>query len=161
MPGLETLLEGYYVMHTEHTEVRFYKDEQWLPYIDLTKSDEKAATLLVQTVHKNYQGYTKKEVFQAKEARRGQGMINSPSESDYKAMVSTNMIRNYPISQHGVSNARDMFGPQLAGVYKKTTRSKPGPVVEEYVAIPRDFVLQKKRSHCQQTCSLWMELPSY
>ena len=71
-------------------------------------------------------------------------MIGSPSESDYKAMVSSNMIRNCPISQHDVSNARTMFGPQLAGVRGKTTRSKPEPVVEEYVEIPRDFVLRNK-----------------
>ena len=63
MPELEKLYritydswEGYYVVHTEHGEVRFYKDEQGLPYIDLTKSDENAATLLVQNVCKNYEG---------------------------------------------------------------------------------------------------------
>jgi hypothetical protein len=45
MPELEKVYritydswEGYYVVHTAHGEVRFYKDEQGLPYIDLTKS---------------------------------------------------------------------------------------------------------------------------
>ena len=90
-----------------------------MPYIDLTKSDENAATLLMQTVRKNYEGYTKKEFLQAKEAIRGQGMIGSPSESDYKAIVSSNMIRNCPISQHYVSNAHNMFGPQLAEVHER------------------------------------------
>ena len=98
-------------MHTEHAKVRFYKDEQGLPYIDLTKSDENIATLLVQTVRTNYKGYTKKEVLQAKEARRGQDVIGRPSKSDYEALVSTNMIRNCPISQHNVSNTHTMFGP--------------------------------------------------
>ena len=67
-------------------------------------------------------------------------MIGSPIESDYKAMVSSNMIRNCPIYQHDVSNARTMFDPQLAGAHGKTTRRKPEPVVEEYVEIRRDFV---------------------
>ena len=56
MPGLEQLYcitydscEGYYAIHTKHNELRFYKGEQVLPYIDLTKSDENAAMLLVQT----------------------------------------------------------------------------------------------------------------
>jgi len=71
-------------------------------------------------------------------------MIGSPSESDYKAMVSSNMIRNCPISQYDVSSAHIESGPKLAGVRRKTTRSKPEPLVEEYVAIPRDFVLQNK-----------------
>ena len=37
-----------------------------------------------------------------------------------------------------------MLGPKLAGVHRKTTRSKHEPVVDEYVAISRDFVLQNK-----------------
>ena len=111
--------EGYYIVHTEHGEVKFYKDEQGLPYIDLSSSSDQAATMLVQTVRGNYEGYTKKEVLQAKEARRGQGMIGSPSESDYKGMVSSNLIRNCDITPHDVSNARKMFGPQLQGVRGK------------------------------------------
>ena len=71
-------------------------------------------------------------------------MIGNPNESDYKAMVSNNMIRNCHISQHDVSNGRNLFCPQLAGVRRKTTRSKPAPFVEEYVAIRRNFVLQNK-----------------
>ena len=71
-------------------------------------------------------------------------MIVSPSESDYKAMVNSNKIHNCPISQLDVSNARDMFGLQLAGVHIETTRSKSELVVEQYMAIPRDFVLQDK-----------------
>ena len=136
--------EGYYVVHTERGEVRFYKDEQGLPYIDLTASSKHAATLLIQTVRGNYEGFTKKEVRLAREARRGQGMIGSPSESDYKKMVSSNMIRNCDITSSDVSNARNMFGPHLEGVRGKTTRSKPDRVVEEYVAVPRDFITRNK-----------------
>ena len=136
--------EGYYIVHTERGQVRFNKDEQGLPYIDLNNSSAKAATELIQTVRGNYEGYTKKEVLQAKEARRGQGMIGSPSESDYKAMVSSNLIRNCDISPHDVSNARNMFGPQLEGIRGKTTRSKPDTVVEQYVAVPWDFVMRNK-----------------
>ena len=136
--------EGYYIVHTERGEVRFYKDEQGLPYIDLSSSGDHAATMLVETVRGNYEGYTKKEVLQAKKARRGQGMIGSPSESDYKGMVSSTLIRNCDITPHDVSNARKMFGPQLEGVRGKTTRGKPDPVVEQYITIPRDFVMRKK-----------------
>ena len=68
-------------------------------------------------------------------------MIGSPSESDYKAMVSSNMIHNFPITQHDVSNSVNMFGLQLEGVRGKTMRSKPEPAVEEYVVRSRDFVL--------------------
>ena len=72
-------------------------------------------------------------------------MIGSRSKSDYKTMMCNNMVRNCPISQHNVSNARTMFCPQLAGVRGKTTRIKLEPVVKEYVAIPRDFIVRIKK----------------
>ena len=40
--------EGYYVVHNQDGPVKFYKDENGLPYIDLEDSEEHAATLLVQ-----------------------------------------------------------------------------------------------------------------
>ncbi len=66
--------------------VKFHKDEQGLPYINLEASNRVAvmllqsaqpedttrietATALVQTVRENYEGYTKREVLKAKEAR--------------------------------------------------------------------------------------------
>ena len=39
---------GYYVVHTPKGEVRFYKDEQGLPYLDLNESDAAGAMLLLQ-----------------------------------------------------------------------------------------------------------------
>ncbi len=41
--------QGYYVVHTVQVEVRFYKDENGLPFIDLNELSEDAATMLVQT----------------------------------------------------------------------------------------------------------------
>jgi hypothetical protein len=61
-------VEGYYVVHTASGEVRFHKDENGLPYIDLEESSKDAAALLVQTgldktattfvqtVRQNYEG---------------------------------------------------------------------------------------------------------
>ncbi len=40
--------DGYYVDHTPWGEVKFHKDEQGLPYINLDESDEEAAVLLIQ-----------------------------------------------------------------------------------------------------------------
>ena len=75
--------------------------------------------------------------FTAFEARKLQGMIGSPSEKDYGGMVSSNMIKNCPIDSTDVSNARAIFGPDLASVKGKTVRRKPKLIVEEYVAVPK------------------------
>ncbi len=157
--------EGFYVMHTPRGEVHFHKDEQGLPYIDLTESGHKAARMLlqmaedtktdddravevganfVQTVHGNYEGYRKQEILQAKEARRGQAMLGNPSEKDYQGLVSGNLINNFPFSSPDVSNARAIFGADLASVRGKTARKKPAPVVGDYVAVPRTLVQANK-----------------
>ncbi len=57
--------DGYYVIHIPRGEVKFHKDKQGLPYINLDKSDEEAAVLLIQIMEQqdeeNEDG-TKKEV---------------------------------------------------------------------------------------------------
>ena len=84
--------------------MHFHKDEQGLPYIDLTKSRHEATRMLmqlaqmtdsnneetvevgssfVQAVRGNYEGYTKREVLRAKEAPRAQALLGNPSEKDY------------------------------------------------------------------------------
>ena len=131
-------LDGYYVVHTPRGEVRFYKDKQGLPYIDLGESDLEVTMMLLEreiqereetledkmsyihTVRGNYEGYTKREVTQAKEARRAQAMMGNPSKKDYIGMVSINLIANCPITSKDVSDARTIFGPDLASIQEKT-----------------------------------------
>ena len=120
------------MVHTNKGLVYFHKDKQGLPYIDLDASVYDAATTLVQTVHSNYKGFTKKDIKAAKAAkaaRKVQGMIGRPSEKDYGGMVSSNMIKNCPIDSTDVSNARAIFGPDLASVREKSVQRKPKSIV--------------------------------
>ena len=133
--------EDFYAVHTPRGEVHFHKDEHGLPYIDLARSRHEAMRMLMQlaektewgedkttkvgssfmqTVRGNYEGYTKWEVLRAKKARQGQALLGNPSEKDYQRMVSSNMIENCPISTSDVSNARTIFGPDLASARGKT-----------------------------------------
>ena len=100
--------------------------------------------LFVQTVHGNYEGYTKREVTQAKEARRAQAMMENLSEKHYKGMVSSNLIENSPINSQDVANARTIFGPDLASVRGKTVRRTPEPVVTDYVDMPWTLIEANK-----------------
>jgi hypothetical protein len=136
--------EGYYIVHTEHGPVYFHKDENGLPFIDLTSSSENAATLLVQTVRGNYEGFTKKEVLRAKEARRAQGLIGGPSEKDFTALVSSKSIENCPVDRIDVTHAKKLFGPHLQGVKGGTVRRAADPVIESYVSVPRETILGMK-----------------
>ncbi len=149
--------EGHYIIHTPRGAVKFYKDKQGLPYIDLEASTKTAVMLLqstqpeettgietamtlVQTVRENYKGHTKREVLKAKEAGQGQAMIGNPSKGDYRGLVSRNMISNCPIAPTDITNAIAIFGPDLASVQGKTVRRTPAPVVADHVLM--DFYNQ-------------------
>ena len=92
-------IDGYYMIHTYKGPVCFHKDKQGLPYIDLDASVYDAATILVQMVHSNDEGFTKKDIKAAKAARKLQGIICSQSEKDYGGMVSSNMIKTARLIQ--------------------------------------------------------------
>jgi hypothetical protein len=94
----------------------------------------------VQTVRGNYEGFTRRKVLQAKEARRAQAMLGNPSKRDYKGMVSNNLIANCPVTASDVTNARTIFGPDLPSLRGKTVRRAPAPVVGDYVAVPWSLV---------------------
>jgi hypothetical protein len=144
--------QGYYVVHTNNGEVRFYKDENGLPYINREDLPEDTAALLVQagskevakvlvqTVQQNYEGYTKRKVLEAKEARRAIGMIGNPSEEDFKGMVRGNMIKNCPVTPDAITNARAIFDPNLPSLRGKTVWKTPAPVVSDYVLVPKEVV---------------------
>jgi hypothetical protein len=140
--------EGYFMVHTASREVQFYKDENGHPYINLEEfskdimvllvltASEEAGTMLVQTVRQNYEGYTKRKILHAKEARCAMGMIRNPSKKDFKNMVRENLINNYPVTSNDVTNARAIFGPDLANLRGKMVWRTPAPVVSDYVSVP-------------------------
>ena len=119
--------QGYYVVHTANGEVGFHKDKIGLPQINFEESCKEAAALPVQTgseeavnafmqtVRQNYEGY-KREILEAKEARRAVGMIGNPSKRDFKGMVQERTINNCPVTTNAISNAHTMSGPDLANV---------------------------------------------
>ncbi len=139
-------------MHIEIGEVRFYKDENRLPYIYLKDSlvdtavllvqtsSKEAAKVLVQTVRQNYEGYTKRKILEAKEARRAMGMIGNPSKEDFKGTVRGNMIQNCPVTPAVITNPHTIFGLYLPSLQGKTVRRTLAPVVIEYVLVPKEVV---------------------
>jgi hypothetical protein len=153
--------DGYNVVHTPRGEVKFHKDKQGLPYINLDELDEEATVLLiqmmeqqdkekedstkegvmlVQTMRGNYEGFTKQEVIKAQEAREAQTMLGNPSKKDFQGLVSGNLIPNCPIMRGNISNACNFFWPDLASIHGKTVQRMPAPVVADYVAIPQQLV---------------------
>jgi hypothetical protein len=96
--------------------------------------------MLVNTVQRNFKGYTCHDIERAKEAQCIQGMIANPTEREFAGMVREQLLTNCPVTVRDVDNANRIFGPDLANLRGKTTRTEPERVRVEYVQIPRDFV---------------------
>jgi len=96
--------------------------------------------MLVNTVRENFEGYSHHKAKKAKEARHIQGMIANPTEREFAGMVREQLLTNCPVTVRDVDNANQNFGPDLANLRGKMTRTKPERVRVEYVQIPRDFV---------------------
>ena len=112
----------------------------------------------MQTVRGKFaEGFTKKEVVKAKEARRLQGMLRGVSEKDFKGLVSSNTLKDNVVSSQAITNPNDLFGRDLSEIHGKTTRIKPDPVVENYVAIPRAFVLANKHMMLVADVFVWTD----
>ena len=94
----------------------------------------------MQTVHENYEGYTRQEILKAKEARHAQTMLGSPNEKDLQGLVSSNMIENCPFTSTDISNSKAIYGPDIARTRGATVQRAPAPVVADYEVVPRSLV---------------------
>jgi hypothetical protein len=83
------------------------------------------------------EGFTSHEVEEAQKARKAQAMLGHPTNRDFLGMVCGGMISNCPVTANAVTNAHQIFGPDLAGVRGRTVWRTPESVTTDYVQIPR------------------------
>jgi hypothetical protein len=111
-----------------------------------TETDDKMTTssdkgfVMVNTVRANFEGYTNHNIKKVQEARCLQGMIGNPTERDFVCMVREKLIANCPVTVHDIQNANWIFGPDLANLRGKRTRTKREHVRADYVKISWDFM---------------------
>lgn len=129
-----------FTVNRKKGSVELHNNEAGMPYIDLNKSDERAALCFVETISERYKGYTHQEVKNACAATRAQAMIGHPPDREFRNMVSKHAIPNCLITVKSVDNARSIFGPNLAGVRGRTTRKKLDHVHVNYKFIPQSIV---------------------
>lgn len=67
-------------------------------------------------------------------------MIGNPTDREYAGIVHEKLITNCPVTVHDINNANCIFGPDLANLRGRTTRTKPEHVRVEIIQIPRDIV---------------------
>ena len=88
---------------------------------------------VLKTVRRNFEGWAKREVKEAKLARTLQSRVGNMCNVKLKQMASVNGLKNAPICpehpEH-VTNATHIFGPNTAALKGKTAR-RPSPRVHE------------------------------
>ncbi len=113
-----------------------------MPYLDIQEPKTKAMLLFIQTVQGNMEGYTRREVEEARTAQEAQAMLGHPTDQEFLGMVRSGMILNCPVTPTAMQNAKRIFGPNLAGVRGRTVRRPPESVTTNHIKIPRAILVQ-------------------
>jgi hypothetical protein len=106
-------------------------------HIDLDSIDTEVVLCFVQTIRGNMEGYTKREVNNARAAPKAQGMVGHPKDKKILGMVPAITIPNCHVSESAVKNANVIFSPDLAGVRERMVCRPPESVWTDYVQIPQ------------------------
>ena len=144
----DSAIENAFNIHTEDGIIKFNKNSANLyehrPSVirkSTNVNDNKAITPYnhVQTVEENMKMYTPRQIQQAKAARDLLASLGTPTVRDMKTAITTNAIKNVPVTVKDIDLAEQIFGPDLGTLKGKTTRRKPLPMVTDQVAIPPEL----------------------
>ncbi len=92
-----------------------------------------------QSIRGNMEGFSKRQILRAHEARLLQGCIANLSEREFNDLVRNNQLKNCSISVDDISNASSIYGKARPNLRGSTTRTKPTRVTPTVVSVPRDF----------------------
>lgn len=95
---------------------------------------------LVNTVKENSESYTKREVKRATESRRLMSIIGRPSERQMIDIINKRLIPNCTVTEQDITNAREIFGPDVGSLKGKTVRRKEPHVELRVRPIPDDIM---------------------
>ena len=94
----------------------------------------------VETVEENLGFLTPRQQERAKKARALYRALGTPSLDDLKAMIRMNLINNNSVTTKDINLAARAFGPDVAAIKGKTTRTNPAPAVSNLVEIPDELL---------------------
>jgi hypothetical protein len=88
--------------------------------------------------------YTNQQFAKAKKVCKLYHALGTPSIQDFKAMLQMNLIANNLITVEDIEIAEQIFGSDIGSLKGKTTRMKPIPVVDNYIAIPQKLYAKQQ-----------------
>jgi hypothetical protein len=93
----------------------------------------------VVTVEDNMKSFSKRQIVGAEKARNLYAGLAYPFITDYKWILKSNQIQECPVSYEDAGTTEKIWGPNIAALKGKTTRSTPEPVKSDLVAIPTEI----------------------
>ena len=85
---------------------------------------------MIETVCKNFEGFTKEEILKAKLSCKTKSMVGNPPAVRFKEIVSDEGLRNFPVEFNDVTNSSSLFGTNRNRLRGASIRRKPKRVRE-------------------------------
>ena len=137
---MDSTVEKAINLHYDGAVIQFKECADGLYYYDVTRSKSKSDFSLyssfVQTVKRNKELFTKKEIAGADKSRVVQERIAWPSDKEYTTIISNNELHNSELSQDDISRAKQVYGPAPPLTLGTKTRVNPFSPNIKRVEIP-------------------------
>jgi hypothetical protein len=101
------------------------------------------------------EGFTKREIDQAKLARKVYHNLGCPTLESFKHAIKTNLVKNCPVTTEDAINAEKIFGEDIGALKGKTTRKAPPVVRDECVEIPDEIKERNNLTLCMDIMFIW------
>ena len=99
-------MNNIFTVHTPYKLIHFQIIKRGLYYNNWKPNGNKRDITFVKTVQENKEGFTNREIKDAKESRCAYNMVGRPSAADFKRMVHGNMLNKCLISVTDIKNAQ-------------------------------------------------------
>jgi hypothetical protein len=129
-----------FVVHCESEskpDMEFCMHECGMHYYDPRKTEHLD---FVSTVSENKEGFTKRKIKGAEAVRALYTTLSYPSMKDFKWVIRTNQIKDYPVTFHDIDIAIKILGKNIAALKGNNTWSKMNPVDRDYVRVPMELL---------------------
>ena len=81
-------------------------------------------------------GFTSKQMERANLSKKIYRNVGPTTAKNFTHMLSTNMIKNYPISVADTRNIKNIYGPLMASLKGKLKSIKPRPEINDDIQTP-------------------------
>ena len=137
-----------FTMETKIEELAFLPQANGLYYLDtknmhklnkiyhgvVNKELQNELVFMVETIWRNYEGFTKKEIEQSISVWHLQGMLGNPNHRDFLAMVCAQITPKCPFNVDDWKNPFKIFGKNLPDVLEEGYKVKWNNIMQDNVS---------------------------